>query len=250
MTMRGGEERLVRLNFKAAEDFRGTRILRQARNIAYAYETAHAAADADGAPTAYHPDDVGKNCRKDAHTGLDCLGNAGYPHSNWWKSVLVPDPGDETQAYVQPDGQSKGFFVSATSLRAPGGSKFELSTYVDATTVPFVVNPTGIGALPHMGKPGDVGFATHLASAATTSFIIGDAGGGSEAKLGEGSIALFTALGFPNANPRTGAGLPRDVVQYIIFPGSRLSGAGIWPRTNADIRAQVAELLRTTPGIS
>src|SRR5256885_2278528 len=38
-----------KLHFRPAEVFRGTPIYRQANNLAYAYETKHAAADADGA---------------------------------------------------------------------------------------------------------------------------------------------------------------------------------------------------------
>src|SRR3954454_10839636 len=64
------------LDFKTKEDFRGTHILRQSENLAYAFVTDHAAADADGAPNAYHPDDVGKRCTKDPHVGLDCPANA------------------------------------------------------------------------------------------------------------------------------------------------------------------------------
>ena len=240
----------MKLDFHEVEEFRGARILRQAAGLAYAYETSHASADADGAPNAYHPDDLGKSCRRDPHIGLDCLGNAGYPDSDWWRDVLVPDPHDDTKAYVQPAGPTKGFFVAATALRHPGGSKLDPTTFVDATQVPYIVNPSGIEALPGISKPGDVGFATHLSSGRNTAFIVGDAGGGSDARLGEGSIALFAALGFPSANPRTGAGLPRDKVQYIVFPKSRRSGAGIWPRTNADIQTQVADLLRNTPGMS
>jgi len=240
----------LQLDFEEAEDFRGTRMLRQAGNLAYAYETSHAAADADGAPNAYHPDDLGKHCRHDAHVGLDCLGNAGYPNSDWWRDVLVPDPADHSTAYVQQDGATAGFFVAATALRRPGSRKTDPTTYVDATSVPYVVNPSGISALPHIGRPGDVGFATHLASGRATAFIIGDAGGGGDARLGEGSIALFAALGFPGANPRTGAGLPKDKIQYIVFPNSRRAGAAIWPRSNADIEAQVSDLLRDTPGIN
>lgn len=241
----------MKLEFVEAEDFRGTRILRQATDLAYAYayETLHAAADADGAPNAYHPADRGKHCLKDAHVGLDCLGNAGFPDSDWWRDVLIPDPQDNAQAFVQPNGPTKGFFVAATSLRSPAGSRYEPSTYVDAISVPYTVNPTGIERLPHIGRPGDVGFATVLATGVTTSFIIGDSGGGGNARLGEGSIALFAALGFPTANPRTGAGLPHTLIQYIVFPGSRRQGAAIWPRSNADIAAQVSELLLNTPGI-
>ena len=239
----------MQINFRPAETFRGTRILRQADNLAYAYETEHAAADADGAPNAYHPDDLNKNCTRDPHVGLDCLANAGYPRTSWWKDVLVPDPADPSKAFAQTSGPFRGFFVAMTSLRKPGGNKLDTSTYVDATKVPYVVIPTGFGSLAHVAKQGDVGIATHLENGKMTTFIVADSGGGSDAKLGESSIALFVALGGQNPNPRTGAGLPRGKIQYIIFPGSRRAAAAIWPRTNEDIHAQAMELASRTPGI-
>jgi hypothetical protein len=239
----------MNIDFNPAETFRGTVIYRQASNLAYAYETRHAAADADGAPNAYHPGDLHKHCHNDPHIGLDCLGNAGYPNTDWWNDVLVPDPDHPSRAYVQPSGPFAGYFVAMTSLRAQGGSKYDTATYVDSTRVPYVVIPSGFSSLPHVAKQGDVGIATHLASGRMTTFIVADAGGGSDAKLGEGSIALYEALGFPHPNPRTGAGLPTDSIQYILFPGSRRPGAGRWPRTNEDIHDQAMELATNTPGV-
>src|SRR5947208_16427051 len=99
----------MNIDFKPAEMFRGTRILRQADNLAYAYETTNKAVDADGAPNAYHPDDI----------GLDALANAGYPHTNWWQDVLVQDPTHPNRPFVQPSGQFEGYFVAMTSLRSP-----------------------------------------------------------------------------------------------------------------------------------
>jgi hypothetical protein len=227
------------INFAPAEVFRGTQIFRQADNLAYAYETSHAAVDADGAPNAYHPDDI----------GLDFVANAGYPHTNWWKDVLVPDPGNPTKAFVQPSGPFAGFFVSMTSLRSPNGDVRDPSSYVDATKFPYVVLPTGFTHLPNVARPGDVGFATHIASGMTTTFIIGDSGGGGDAKLGEGSIALFVGLGGQNPNPKNGSGVPSGKIQYIVFPGSRKPGPAIWPRTNQDIHDQAMSLISNTPGI-
>jgi hypothetical protein len=238
------------LNFAPAETFRGTRIFRQTDNLAYAYETSHAAADADGAPNAYNPDDIGKNCVKDEHVGLDCPANAGYPHTSWWSDVLVPEPKDPSKALVQQEGPFKGFFVAMTSLRSSTGRKGDPSTYVDATQVPYIVIPTGFGALPHVAGQGDVGVATDLDSGKQTTFIVGDSGGGGDAKLGEASIAFYAALGFPNANPRTGAGLPRGDIQFILFPGSHRQGAAKWPRTNQDIHDQAMALVADTPGIT
>ncbi len=238
----------MELEFTPAETFRGTRILRQANNLAYAYETTHAAADADGAPNAYHPDDIGKRPR-DPHVGLDALANAGYPNTDWWDSVLVPDRADPSVAYRQPSGPTRGFFVAMTSLRRPGGDRYDPATYVDSTKVPYVVIPTGFSRLPHVAGQGDLGLATDLGSGRAVAFIVADAGGGTDAKLGEASIALYAAVGYSDVNPRTGRGLPRGSLQYILFPRSRKAGAGIWPRTNADIAEQVAQLIRDTPGI-
>jgi hypothetical protein len=229
----------MKIHFASAETFRGTQILRQATNLAYAYETDHKAVDADGAPNAYHPDDI----------GLDFLANAGYPHTSWWRDVLVPDLEQPSRAYVQPSGPFKGYFVAMTSLRKPNGNRLDPATYVDSTQVPYVVIPSGFEKLPHVAKPGDVGFATNPANGRSTAFIVGDAGGGNQAKLGEGSVALFTALGGSNPNPRNGSGVPSGKIQYIVFPGSRKLGAGLRPRTNEDIRDQTLNLLRNTPGI-
>lgn len=231
----------MKIDFKPAEIFRGTQIYRQANDFAYAYQTTHMAVDADGAPNAYNPD----------NTGLDSLINAGYPHTNWWKDVLVPDPADSTKAFVQPSGPYAGFFVSMTALRSPTGKVTDPATYVDATEFPYVVIPTGFGLniKASIARPGDVGFATHLESGKTTTFIVGDAGGGINARLGEASIALFVSLGETDPNPRTGAGVPGGTIQYIIFPGSRQPKADIWPRTNQDIHNQAMALIAKTPGI-
>ena len=64
------------------------------------------AIDADGAPTAYHPNGT---------SGLDALGNAGRP-GNWW--ALVTDTGTSAgtpviQGAADP---APGFYVSTTSL--------------------------------------------------------------------------------------------------------------------------------------
>jgi len=230
----------MQLDFVPAERFRGTQLFRQQSNLAYAYETDYKSIDADGAPNAYHPDD----------TGLDALANAGYPHSSWWKDVLVPDAERPNRAYVQKSGPFAGYFVAMTSLRNPQGNQLDPATYVDATRFPYVVLPTGFTSLPNVARPGDVGFATNLATGVTCTFIVGDSGGGVDAKLGEGSIALFTALGGQNPNPRDGSGVPRGRIQYIIFPTSRQPGVGLWPRTNHEIHDQALHLLSNIPGIT
>lgn len=248
-TARSEPDHGFKLDFAPAEKFRGTQVYRQAKNLAYAYVTTHAAADADGAPNAYHPADVGKNCSRDEHLGLDCPANAGYPHFSWWKDVLVADPKNPSKGYVQKDGAFKGYFVAMTSLRRSDGDKYDPSTYVDATEVPYVVIPSGFEKLPHVATQGDVGIATYLDTGKRSAFIVADSGGGQDAKLGEASIAFYAALGFPNANPRNGKGLPKGAIQYIIFPGSHRSGVARWPRKNDDIKDQAIALIAATPGI-
>jgi hypothetical protein len=229
----------MKLDFPPGETFRGTRILRQKQDLAYAYVTSHKAVDADGAPNAYHPDD----------TGLDLLANAGYPDEDWWPQVLVPDQNDKSKAYEQRKGKYKGYFIAMTALKAFKGDAFDPLTYVDSREFPYVVIPAGFEKLANVADQGDVGLATHLDNGKTTAFIVGDYGGGGKAKLGEGSIALFTALGGKNPNPRNGKGVPDGRIQYILFPGSRRNGAARWPRTNKDIRDQVVDLIAKTPGI-
>jgi hypothetical protein len=82
-------------------DFKGTKIYRNPAHTAYLYATDHSRIDADGAPNAYHPDDIGKNCLKDPHRGLDCPANAGYPKTRWWPQVLVPDPNDALRVCLE-----------------------------------------------------------------------------------------------------------------------------------------------------
>lgn len=240
----------MKLSFEKFKIFRRTQIFRQATGQAYAYTTDHKSVDADGAPNSYHPDDKGKACSA-PHVGLDCLANAGYPKTNWWSSVLVPDPDTPDVPYKQKSGPYAGYFLSMTSLRAKKGDKYSTAYYVNSREFPYVVIPQGFTAEAGFGfwGQGDVGLATHVDSGKSVPFIVADYGGGGKARLGEASIALFEALGGKNPNPRTGQGVPSGDIQYIIFPKSRLKGDAIWPRTKSDIRKQVADLVKSTRGI-
>lgn len=232
--------------------FKGTKVFRDEAADAYTYVTDHAAVDADGAPNAYHPDDVGKNCQHDPHIGLDCPANAGYgvDRKSWWNQVLVPDPADPSKAYVQPSGEFAGFLVAMTWLADPALGREDINKYVDSRTVPYIVMPgSEFPAMPGTGSRGDVGYARHLGNGKSTSFIIADKGGGSDAKLGEGSIALFERLGGGNIDPRNARGVARGDVRYVVFRNSRHRVPKPWPRTQADIDAQVAGLLAGVGGL-
>lgn len=92
---------------------------------------------------------------------------------------------------------------------------------------------------------GDLGYAVNIATGKVSAFIVAEVGP-PNAELGEMSIALATALGGINPNPRTGAGVPKGKTIYVVFPKSRLVPA--WPLTNAQIAANAERLLETIGG--
>jgi hypothetical protein len=157
------------------------------------------AIDADGSPHAYHPED----------RGLDYLANAGKP-GNWWALVLD----DRGEPIVQgEDDPAPGYYVSTTSLIDSRYPITDPHRYVDAETVPFVVLPPRLrkaGA-----KLGDLALVIDLDSGARSFAIFADVG--PKTGLGEGSIALASALGLP-ANPRRGG--KRDGIAYLVWPSS------------------------------
>jgi hypothetical protein len=218
----------------------GTQLFRDGAGPAYWYVTAHKAVDADGAPNAYHPDDVGQPCR-DSGRGLDCPANAGYPGASWWPDVLVADSSDASRAYVRPAGPFAGYFVSKTALADRTKADTDEGKYVDATAVPYVVFPGRFYRLTGTGRLGDLGIAIHLDSGLTAPFIVADIGP-SDALLGEASIALFERLGGSNVNARTGAGVPSGNMLYVVFPYERIDEQRPWPASQAEIGARVEEL--------
>lgn len=136
------------------------------------------AVDADGAPRAYHPDDIGS---------FDYLANTS-------PADLGPLQG--------PDDPAPGFYVSDTSLCRPGGDPDSPGTYVDASAIPYIVltngsYPSQDGKVP---KPGCVAFVVDTKTGGSTGAIFADVGHA----VGEGSIALACRLGldpFSHKNP-------------------------------------------------
>lgn len=224
--------------------FKDTKLRRDANSGAYCYATKHSRIDADGAPNAYHPADLQR--KKPPYLGLDNPANAGWglnSHASWWPDVLVADPEYPSRPYVQRSGPFAGYFVSQTALRVKGRAQTDPMTYTDSTTVPYLVLPgSTFPKLKGTGAPGDVGMVWNLANGKSAPFVIGDAGGGADAKLGEGSIALFAALGGVNLNPRNGAGVAPGVMRYVVFPGSRKTlGWPATPKAIADLAGQLLE---------
>ena len=227
--------------------YRGVTLWRHTTGAAYAYKATHTALDADGAPNAYHPDDVGRPCRGDGpFKGLDCPGNAGYPRHSWWRQVLVPDPRDRRRAFVQQTGEYAGYFVSQTSLTDTSRAETDPARYVDAATVPYVVFPGSFYTLKGTGHLGDLGSAVNLQTGARSPFVVADAGP-ADAGLGEISIALARALGGTEPDARTAAGAPTGPILFVVFPGSARSPR--WPLTADELERGTADLLARIGGI-
>lgn len=222
--------------FRQWKSYKGTKLLSHPTASAYLFSSNHMAVDADGAPNAYHPDDV----------GLDFLANAGYPSKSWWTSVLVPDPNNPHRAYTQTSGEFAGYFVSKTSLQDKSKAVNDPARYVDARNVPYLVFPRSFYRMKGTGLLGDLGYAFNLSSGEKTSFVVADIGP-SNAQLGEVSIALAEGLGGRNVNPRNAAGAPRGEMLYIVFPYS--SRTHSWPLSVDEIEHRSNSLLEEAGGI-
>jgi hypothetical protein len=201
---------------------------------AYTYVTSYVAIDADGAPNAYHP----------GNTGLDDLGNAEFPRGPW-KSILVQDPENPGQPFIQPDGAFAGYFVSMTTLEDPTAPATEPRRYVDATTFPYIVFPGAFYEMEGTGVMGDIVLAKHLATGRTSSALVADQGNTND-PLGEISICLATNLGGTHPNPRTGAGAPQGDIRYVVFPRSHADPK--WPMSLEDLDRRAAQLLAAAGG--
>jgi hypothetical protein len=220
--------------------------LRRHLSGAYIYKTANKNIDADGAPNAYHPADVGKPCSASAGLlGLDCPANAGYPNGGFWRDVLVVDPNDSSKPYVQPSGAYAGFFIAKTSLQDTARAPTDIARYVNSSTIPYVVFPGNFYSLSGTGRMGDLGFAINLSNNKKTHYVAADVGP-SSAPLGEMSIAMQVALGGVNPNPINGAGAPSGTILYVGFPNSTATYS--WPMTNAQMSANIQQLLSNVGG--
>lgn len=230
-------------------NFKGSSILRIDSIPAYVFSPSQAKVDADGAPNAYHPADIGLHCTKGTgFKGLDCPANAGYPNSDWWQSVLVPDPKNPKFAFVQPQNvEFAGFFVTQTTLSDSTKPATDPKKYVDSRHIPYIVFPGPFRKMKGTGDMGDFGFAINITNGKASEFIVAEAGP-SDAKLGEISIGLATALGGTNPNPRTGSGAPNGKIIYVVFPNSRQKP--VWPVSSEQIVARSRELLMRIGGQS
>lgn len=216
--------------------FQSVKLFKHNHASAYMFATERKSIDADGAPNAYHPDDI----------GLDRASNAGYPNANWW-DMLVRDPTNPNQPYRQTEGTFKGYFVSTTALFDRTRVETDPERYVDARTVPYLVFPKSFYEISGTGSKGDFGYAINLKNQTTSPFIVADIGP-RNAELGEISIALAEGLGGSNVNPRNGAGAPQGKVVYVVFPKSAQNPA--WPVSFSSLDSIVQGLLANVGGES
>jgi hypothetical protein len=214
--------------------YKSVDLFRPAGSTAYTYRTTRMALDADGAPNAYHPDN---------HSGLDDLANAGFPNGGW-KDVLVTDPANPEDPFVQPSGPTAGFFLSMTALQG-AGAVTDPKKYVDAVRFPYLVFPGNFHQLAGTGTTGDFVMAKNLNNGRVSAGIVADIGAANH-DLGEVSLAMATALGGNNPNPRNGQGMPPGPYRYVVFPHSHK--APKWPLTAGQIDQEAQALLAAAGG--
>jgi hypothetical protein len=196
------------------------------------------AIDADGAPNAYHPEDI----------GIDYNENAGYP----------PEPGEKTWGivvdengvpYKQKEGDPfPGYFISPTSLFDKNKDESDPRRYVDSTKVSYIALPKAFIKWLDV-KIGDFAVVINGKNGKFVYAIFADSG--PDFKLGEGSISLAQSLGHDPYQmrqeiKRASLGIAKDIV-YIVFPGSG-RGAGIIP-TLEEINREGEKMFKAWGGL-
>lgn len=200
-------------------------ILRVPGDSAFFY-SAGMTIDADGAPNAYSPDNM----------GLDDLINAGAPGN--WEGLAK---GGDGEPFIQgADDPFPGYYVSQTALADRSRPVNDPRRYVDSVKIPFIVLPGWLARL--LGaRPGDFAIVLNQRTANYSAAIFGDMGPSD--RIGEGSIALAENLEI-RSNARYG-GARRGIV-YLVFPGS---GNGS-PRAVEEIQAESERLLQAWGSIT
>lgn len=204
-----------------------TRVLRKVDSAPVVYFSGMAI-DADGAPNAYHPDNL---------HGLDDLKHAG-DDANWWALVLDK----RRNPVVQQSGEFAGYYVSMTWLEREDGRfpPTDPKHWIDARVVPYIAVPRTVLNAGGIGK-GDLAYVVNEMNGASSFAIVADLG--TENTLGEGSIALAESLRLESSDPRYGG--QEKGISYVIFPRSATNPP--WPR---DVRemSSTAETLFTSWG--
>jgi hypothetical protein len=198
-------------------------LLQRQKSSAFFFESS-LSVDADGAPNAYHRDNL----------GLDDLTNAGAPGS--WPGLASDTFGEP---YIQsPADPFPGYYVSATDLSDATKAASDPARYVDASQIPYVVLPEGIETQTG-ARLGDFAMVFNLQNGKRSPAIYADTGPAD--RIGEGSIALAEKLGLWS-DARSG-GTTRGIL-YLLFSGS---GDGR-PKSLEEIESEAEQQFRAWGG--
>lgn len=216
-------------------DFKGTAIhtLDAGELQAYAYTSPHISITADGAPDAYHPQNL----------GLANIRLSGWPDGDW-RNALVADPKRPGRPLEQSRGRNAGYYISMTALSDSERPRTDPLAYVDAARIPYLTLPATLLAMDGTGELGDFVVAYHPRTRRCSYGVVGDIS--RDRPLGEVSIRMASDLSGQTVNMASGKGAPTGTTLYVVFPRSRLSPA--WPMAPAAIRARCAALLKPLGG--
>jgi hypothetical protein len=179
--------------------------------------------DADGAPNAYHPDNI----------GLDDLINAGTP--DHWDGIMTDGQG--TPIVQGANDPYPGYYVSCTSLSDRTKAASDPNRYVDATKIPYIVLPRDV-AQQGGARLGDFAYVVNLANGKSSYAIFADVG-----TMGEGSVALANNLGIWSDAREGGR---RGGILYLVFPDS----GNRQPRPIEEIQGETEKLLQGWGGMA
>jgi hypothetical protein len=226
----------------------GTTFYKDTASRAYCYSTTFTAVDADGAPGAYHPDDVGHIREGQTLKGLDAPENAGYSGGpTGWRNVLVADPVNSNVPYRQKDGAYAGYFISQTWLEDTSKETVDVARYVNASEIPYIAFPDNNSFTKRAGTgyAGDIGLAWSLDTNRKVAFVVADKS--DRPLIGEASIALFQHLFETKVDARTNSGIQKNTtITYLVFPGSRTTHK--WPLSAFQIEVAAQQLLESKIG--
>ena len=158
--------------------------------------------DADGAPKAYHKNDM---------LALDHLSNGGEP-GNWWALVTDNNMPSGIPLVQTPSDPAPGYYISMTSLENQAKDHTDPGRFVNAEAIPYIAIPAGFSK---DFKLGDIALVYNKENGKKCFAIYADVG--PEHLIGEGSIKLAKELGI-DASPKHG-GTETGIV-YILLIGS------------------------------
>lgn len=196
---------------------------------AYAYLSPNIAITADGAPDAYHPDNIGSGHIRKTH----------WPDGDW-SEALVADPKHPRRPLLQSSGRHIGYFISMTALNDTTRAVTDPGAYVDAGRIPYLTLPAPFHALDGSGDLGDFVVAYQPNTRRCSYGLIGDIG--ADRSLCEVSSRMASDLSGQRAEARTGYGVPTGPTLCMVFPKSRITPP--WPMSPTGIRMRCEYLLK------